>query len=40
MSEVLATWIWDQLAPTLPGWSQVVVSETCTCGRIYRCSEA
>ena len=35
-SEVLAMWIWDALAPTLPGLSQVVVRETCTSGCRYR----
>jgi 6-pyruvoyltetrahydropterin/6-carboxytetrahydropterin synthase len=34
-SEVLAKWIWDRLAPTLPGLSKVVVRETCTAGCIY-----
>lgn len=29
-SEVLAVWIWDQLAPDLPMLSEVVVHETCT----------
>ncbi len=35
-SEVLATWIWGQLGPALPGLSQVVVQETCTSGCIFR----
>lgn len=35
-SEVLAAWIWERLAPTLPGLSMVVVRETCTSGVIYR----
>jgi 6-pyruvoyltetrahydropterin/6-carboxytetrahydropterin synthase len=35
-SEVLAMWIWDALAPTLPGLSEVVVRETCTSGCRYR----
>jgi 6-pyruvoyltetrahydropterin/6-carboxytetrahydropterin synthase len=35
-SEVLATWIWDRLRPTLPDLSQVVVRETCTSGCVYR----
>ena len=35
-SEVLAKWIWDRLAPTLPGLTQVVVRETCTSGCVYR----
>lgn len=35
-SEVLARWIWERLAPTLAGLSQVVVRETCTSGCVYR----
>jgi 6-pyruvoyltetrahydropterin/6-carboxytetrahydropterin synthase len=35
-SEVLARWIWDRLAPTLPGLSKVIVRETCTSGAVYR----
>ncbi len=35
-SEVLARWIWDRLRGALPGLSQVVVSETCTSGCVYR----
>lgn len=35
-SEVLATWIWDRLKPTLPLLSEVVVHETCTSGCRYR----
>ena len=34
-SEVLARWIWDHLAPTLPELSRIVVKETCTTGAIY-----
>jgi 6-pyruvoyltetrahydropterin/6-carboxytetrahydropterin synthase len=34
-SEVLARWIWDRLAPALPGLSRVVVQETCTSGAEY-----
>lgn len=34
-SEVLAVWIWHQLAPSLP-LSAVEVRETCTSGCIYR----
>jgi 6-pyruvoyltetrahydropterin/6-carboxytetrahydropterin synthase len=34
-SEVLARWIWDRLAATLP-LSAIVVRETCTSGCIYR----
>jgi 6-pyruvoyltetrahydropterin/6-carboxytetrahydropterin synthase len=35
-SEVLARWIWERLQTALPELSQVVVSETCTTGCIYR----
>jgi 6-pyruvoyltetrahydropterin/6-carboxytetrahydropterin synthase len=28
-SEVLARWIWDELAPKLPGLAQVTLFETC-----------
>jgi 6-pyruvoyltetrahydropterin/6-carboxytetrahydropterin synthase len=35
-SEVLAQWIWDQLSPTLPGLTQIMVRETCTSGCVYR----
>jgi 6-pyruvoyltetrahydropterin/6-carboxytetrahydropterin synthase len=35
-SEVLARWIWDRIQTALPELSQVVVSETCTSGCIYR----
>ncbi len=34
-SEVLAVWIWDRLAPLLPGLCRVSVSETCTSGVDY-----
>ena len=34
-SEVLAVWIWDRLAPTLPGLARVDVQETCTSGWRY-----
>jgi 6-pyruvoyltetrahydropterin/6-carboxytetrahydropterin synthase len=34
-SEQIARWIWDRLAPSLPGLSRVVVRETCTAGAIY-----
>ena len=34
-SEVLAKWIWERLAPRLPGLSRIVVQETCTTGCIY-----
>ncbi|MFT3906350.1 MAG: 6-carboxytetrahydropterin synthase QueD [Steroidobacteraceae bacterium] len=35
-SERLAVWIWDQLAPLLPGLSCVRIHETCTSGCEYR----
>ena len=35
-SEVLAAWIWDELADTLSDLTQVVVRETCTSGCVYR----
>lgn len=35
-SEVVAAWIWAQLAPTLPGLTRLVVQETCTSGCEYR----
>lgn len=35
-SEVLARWIWDRLAPELPGLAAVDVQETCTSGCTYR----
>jgi 6-pyruvoyltetrahydropterin/6-carboxytetrahydropterin synthase len=35
-SENIAAWIWDHLAQTLTGLSQVVVRETCTSGCVYR----
>jgi 6-pyruvoyltetrahydropterin/6-carboxytetrahydropterin synthase len=35
-SELIAVWIWDRLALSLPGLSQVVVRETCTSGCVYR----
>jgi len=35
-SEVLARWIYERLAPTLPGLDHVIVRETCTSGAIYR----
>jgi 6-pyruvoyltetrahydropterin/6-carboxytetrahydropterin synthase len=34
-SEHLARWIWERIAPVLPGLSQVVVRETCTSGCAY-----
>ncbi|MET3962810.1 6-pyruvoyltetrahydropterin/6-carboxytetrahydropterin synthase [Marmoricola sp. OAE513] len=35
-SEVLAKWIWDRLALSLPRLNAVQVRETCTSGCIYR----
>lgn len=35
-SENLARWIWDQLKPSLPELSKIVIQETCTSGCIYR----
>jgi 6-pyruvoyltetrahydropterin/6-carboxytetrahydropterin synthase len=35
-SEVLARWIWEHVAPGLPGLSAVEVRETCTSGCTYR----
>ena len=35
-SEVIARWIWERLAPTLAGLSEVIVHETCTAGARYR----
>lgn len=35
-SENIARWIWQQLKPTVPQLSQVVLRETCTSGSIYR----
>ena len=34
-SERLAEWIWERLAPRLPGLAEVVVHETCTAGCRY-----
>jgi 6-pyruvoyltetrahydropterin/6-carboxytetrahydropterin synthase len=34
-SERLAIWIWDRLAPRLPGLSRIGVAETCTSGCEY-----
>lgn len=39
-SEQLAIWIWNRLAPELPGLAAVGVAETCTAGCIYRGPEA
>jgi 6-pyruvoyltetrahydropterin/6-carboxytetrahydropterin synthase len=35
-SEVLAAWIWDRIAPALPGLSAIVVAETCATKCVYR----
>jgi 6-pyruvoyltetrahydropterin/6-carboxytetrahydropterin synthase len=35
-SENLARWIWQRLAPALPGLARIVVRETCTSGCVYR----
>jgi 6-pyruvoyltetrahydropterin/6-carboxytetrahydropterin synthase len=35
-AEHLAAWIWQRLAPGLPGLVKIVVHETCTSGVIYR----
>jgi 6-pyruvoyltetrahydropterin/6-carboxytetrahydropterin synthase len=34
-SEAVAMWIWERLAPTLPGLARVDVDETCTSGCRY-----
>ncbi|MDP9049533.1 MAG: 6-carboxytetrahydropterin synthase QueD [Acidobacteriota bacterium] len=34
-SEGIAQWIWERLAPALPGLSKIIVRETCTTGAIY-----
>ena len=34
-SENLARWIWERVAPGLPGLCKVVVRETCTAGCVY-----
>lgn len=34
-SENIAIWIWDRLAPALPGLAKIVVRETCTTGAVY-----
>jgi 6-pyruvoyltetrahydropterin/6-carboxytetrahydropterin synthase len=34
-SENLAHWVWQRLAPDLPGLSKVVVQETCNAGCVY-----
>lgn len=35
-SENVARWIWQRIAPELPGLSAVTVRETCTSGCTYR----
>lgn len=35
-SENLAHWIWQRLAPRLPGLTKIVIAETCTSGCVYR----
>jgi 6-pyruvoyltetrahydropterin/6-carboxytetrahydropterin synthase len=35
-SENIAVWIWERLAPRLPGLWEVVVAETCTAACVYR----
>ena len=34
-SENIAIWIWDKIAPLLPGLSKIIVRETCTSGAVY-----
>ena len=34
-SEVLARWLWQRLAPALPGLQSVEIRETCTSGCVY-----
>jgi len=35
-SENLACWLWERIAPAIPGLSRVVVRETCDTGCVYR----
>ena len=35
-SEMLARWIWNRLAPSLPMLSEIHVHETCTSSCVYR----
>jgi 6-pyruvoyltetrahydropterin/6-carboxytetrahydropterin synthase len=35
-SEVVATWLWERLQPSLPGLAAVEMRETCTAGVVYR----
>jgi 6-pyruvoyltetrahydropterin/6-carboxytetrahydropterin synthase len=39
-SENIAIWIWERLAPRLPGLSEIIVRETCTSGCVYRGGKA
>jgi 6-pyruvoyltetrahydropterin/6-carboxytetrahydropterin synthase len=39
-SEVLAAWLWERLAPTLPLLAEITVAETCSSRCIYRRSRA
>ncbi len=34
-AEMLARWIWQRLAPRLPGLSRIEIQETCTSGCTY-----
>jgi 6-pyruvoyltetrahydropterin/6-carboxytetrahydropterin synthase len=34
-SERLAVWIWERLAPSLPGLAKISLRETCTAGAEY-----
>jgi 6-pyruvoyltetrahydropterin/6-carboxytetrahydropterin synthase len=35
-AEMIAKWIWQRLAPELPGLSKIEIGETCTSGCVYR----
>ncbi len=35
-SEVLVRWIWNELKPSLPSLSRILIQETCTSGCIYQ----
>ncbi len=35
-SEIICKWIWDRIAPALPGLSKVTLHETCTARCEYR----
>ncbi len=35
-SENFARWLWERVAPAIPGLSRVVVRETCDTGCVYR----